>query len=414
MTRPLITTLFLTLVVINQLPQDTTAQSNNDQPLSVETVLIYALANSPVVKDIDATLATRLADAVETRLHLNPQLSGGVGLPVQPAGDADRTQVGATLSQPLRVSDFGARQAVAELLTNAASVEQRLALLELSQNVSSSCAKIWILQEQRKFLQEQRARAETTRQQLERAKSRGAIGGAEIGLFSAEFKKLTAQLLGVDADLGREQAILLRNSTLNAAGKTLSSPEKTLSAPLESILQGVRDRRLPIQARYELLHKIAAERAHLARQDAFPIISPQLTYQRTEDGGVFVGGGLQFDLPIFNRNQPDIARREGEAIAARARHEYYQGASFQQEIELMVESVHALRRQADTFENDIVPTLRSALKKYDEQFLAGTGTALTLWQTQRELSSAQQTTLELWMRFFVMRSELSILVGQHL
>ncbi len=382
--------------------------------ISFDSVLTHALAMSPLVKEVDAALAARLAESLETGLYLNPQMGAGVGLPVSPAGDADRTQLSLTLSQPLRPSDFGTRQIVAELLSKSADLEQRLSLLELTQSIYLSHAKLWILQEQRKFLSEQRERSRRIGEKVSIATARGALSKGEGGLFTAEYKKLTAQLLGVDADAAREQSNLLRLSTFPVSGRKFESPEKTFKVSAQSLTKDLHEGQLPIQSRYALLAKVSSEREKLARRDAFPAFSPQLSYQRTEDGGNFVGLGVQFELPIFNRNQADIMRRQGEAASALAKDAYSRSDVFREEITLFLASIEALQKQAETYEKEVVPSLMGALKSYDEQFSAGTGSVLSVWQAQREISNAQLAMLELWTRFFASRSDLSILTGQQL
>ena len=389
-------------------------EPKREEPISLESVLAHALATSPLVKEVDAALAARLAESLETGLYLNPQIGAGVGLPVRPAADADTPQISLTLSQPIRPSDFGARQAVAELLSKSANLDQRLSLLELAQSIYLSYARLWILQEQRKFLTEQRERARRISEKVTVATSRGALSKGEGGLFAAEYKKLAAQIYGVDSDAAREQSNLLRLSAFPVDGQTIESPDKALKVSPENLLNGLEEGELPIQSRYALLAKVTSEREKLSRRDAFPAFSPQLSYQRTEDGGSFVGFGVQFELPLFNRNQPEILRRSGDAAAALAKSTYSRSDVFREEVSLYLRSIEALQRQAETFEKDVVPSLIAALRSYEEQFAAGTGTVLSVWQAQREISNAQLETLELWTRFFTSRSDLSILTGQQL
>ncbi|MES2462706.1 MAG: TolC family protein [Armatimonadota bacterium] len=405
---------FFALVFTVSFAAATFGEPKRAEIVSFDSVLTHALSTSPLVKEVDAVLAARLAESMETSLYLNPQLGAGVGLPASPAGDADRTQISLTLSQPFRPSDFGIRQVVAELLSKSASVEQRLSLLELSQSIYLSYAKLWILQEQRRLLTEQRERARRISEKVTAATSRGALSKGEGGLFAAEYKKLSAQLLGVDADAAREQSNLLRLSAFPVTGRRFESPDKALKISADGLMQGLQEGDLPIQSRYALLAKVASEREKLSRRDAFPAVAPQLTYQRTEDGGDFVGLGVQFELPLFNRNQADILRRQGEAAATAAKDAYSRSDLFREEVTLFLRSVEALQKQAETYETEVVPSLLGALKSYDEQFSAGTGTVLSVWQAQREISNAQLAMLELWTRFFASRSDLSILTGQQL
>ncbi|MBD2231473.1 TolC family protein [Phormidium tenue] len=412
-----VTPYFVTLlsVVVVVIIAGSSAQADQKKgEVTFEDVLTQAISTSPLVKEIDSAIAIRLAESIETRLRLNPELQAGVGVPVDPAGDADKTQLNLTLSQPLRPSDFGARSAVSTLLSESATTEQKLSILELSQSAYLSYAKLWVLQEQKKFLVEQRDRARRISEKVEKATSAGALGKGEGNLFRAEYQKLRAQLLGVEADSARERANLLKLSTFSLEeGLPLELPPiELVGTSTESILQSVEEGSLPIQTRYELLAKVAREREKLARKDAFPAFSPQIGYQRTEDGGSFVGVGIQFELPFSNRNQAEILRRQGEATYARAKNAYSRSDAFREEVKLSLRSMEALRQQAETYKKEVIPSLVSALGSYEAQFQAGAETVLPIWQAQRELADAQLASLDLWLRMFTARSEVSILLGK--
>lgn len=408
-----VTPYFVTLLSIVVASSSAQADQKKGE-VTFEDVLTQTISTSPLVKEIDSAIAVRLAESIETRLRLNPELQAGAGVPVDPAGDADKTQLNLTLSQPLRPSDFGARSAVSKLLSESANTEQKLSILELSQSVYLSYGKLWVLQEQKKFLVEQRDRARRISEKVEKATSAGALGKGEGSLFRAEYQKLRAQLLGVEADSARERANLLKLSTFSLEeGLPLELPPiELVGTSTESILQSVEEGSLPIQTRYELLAKVARKREELARKDAFPAFSPQIGYQRTEDGGSFVGVGIQFELPFSNRNQAEILRRQGEATYARAKNAYSRSDAFREEVKLSLRSMDALRQQAETYKKDVIPSLVSALGSYEAQFQAGAGTVLPIWQAQRELADAQLASLDLWLRTFTARSEVSILLGK--
>lgn len=390
------------------------AETPQKPTLSLESVLATALSSSPLVKEVNANIANRLADAIDTKLKANPQLYAVMGFPSEPAGESDKRQVNVSLSQSLRLSDFGTRAAVAEIMESSADVDKKLGILGFTQEISLSYAKLWILQEQQDLLNEQRNRANSINGMVSSAIARGALGRGEGGLFAAELKKLNAITLGLQADTNRERANLLRLSTVSTRESRLAPPDRSLTQSVEEILNQLKEGTLPIQSRYRLLAQVSSKRENLARLDAFPTFSPQLTYQRTEDGGYFVGGGFQVDLPLFNRNQAEITRRQGELAAARAWDQYSTGDSFRNEIALRLESLTALQEQSLTYEREVIPTLKTTLDQFNAQFAAGTGTALTTWQAQRELRNAQQELLGFWFSYFTARSELSILIGQQL
>lgn len=381
-----------------------------EEKITFEVVLSHTLAASPLVKEIDAKISQRLAEALSVRILPNPELQVGVMF-LASQSDA-QNQYGASISQPFKLSYFGLRDTVASLLEQSGRADQRFSIIELVQNVRLAYVKLWALQQQKVYFVEARERARKTGRLIAQGSSKGLFGQGEEKLFTAELERASADLTGLEAEIKKAEAELLRFSTFSTAGQLLTRPIIMQPSDLEIILRDSTLGTLPIQDRFALLEKVSRERFKLAKKDAFPALTPQLSYSQNEDGFDFVGVGLTFEIPFFNRNQAEQLQRSSEQSAASAQRQYFQGPSFQSELGLLLESFRGSIAQAKAYEEKVVPALESAISAYDTQLRAGQGNILLVWQAQKELRGLQGQLLERWVKAFSNQSELMILTGK--
>ncbi len=159
-----------------------------------------ALKASPLVSTIDGEFATKLAEASEVVQRENPELEATVAVPV--AWDEDRgdSEFELKLAQPVRLSDFGERRAVSDLLQRSAAVEQRIALFKLLKEVELAYVGLWMVQQHAATLEGARKAAGTRARGIAEGASRGVYSEGDKQLFLAEAARLEAELLGVEGD----------------------------------------------------------------------------------------------------------------------------------------------------------------------------------------------------------------------
>ena len=386
------------------------AESKREDEVTLETVVAHALAASPLVKEIDAKISERLAEAVALRILPNPELSVGVQYPSFSTNA--KNQYGASLTQPFRISHLGLRDTVSSLIEQAASTDQRFAVIELTQNVRLAYVRLWALQQQRSYFTSAKESARKIGRFISDGGSKGLFSKGEEKIFTAELERASADLIGLESEIKKAEAELLRLSIFSVKDRTLNRPTVISDSELDALSSDTDGSTLPIQGRYLLLEKVSKERFNLSRRDAFPALAPQLTYSRNEDGFNFVGVGITVELPLFNRNQPEQLQRSAELQAAIAQKDYFQGSTFKSQIDLLVESLRGSVTQAKAYEERVIPALESAVTTHEKQLRAGQGTVLLVWQTQRELLELQGRLLEIWIRAFSNQSELVILTGK--
>ena len=404
----------LALLLASALVQPVSAEEASVQSIGMGEVRALALRKSPVVLALDSEYATHIAEAAEIELLPNPELEASVSVPVDWSERRGDNEFELSVSQPLRLSYFGTREAVAAVMKRAASSEQQAALFKLLKEVDLAYVRLWSLQEQRRSLESARRSAATRSRGVSDGASRGVYSDGDKKLFAGAAALIEAELLGVEGDIKATNGKLLGLIGASLAKYELTKPALASRLVLEEVQAKERASAIGVSQRTELLAELAAKQSTLARRDAFPEFTPQLTTSRSDDGTTFIGAGFSVPLPFRDRNQNQILQRDAELKAVRAKRDYGHSSEFQEEIASIVDAANLAMDEATLFETRIVPAFRDSLQFQEKQFAAGNGSLLQIWQTQRELFETQSKSLERWTKAFALRIELEILIGEEL
>jgi outer membrane protein TolC len=68
--------------------------------------------------------------------------------------------------------------------------------------------------------------------------------------------------------------------------------------------------------------------------------------------------------------------------------------------------------QAKTYEKEVFPLFREALKAAERQFESGQTSVLQLWQAFLSLNDANEEQLSLWVSAYGARTKLSLILGE--
>lgn len=390
------------------------ASAQTNSPLTLADARALALEKSPLVQSLDSDYASRLAEAVEVSLLPNPELGLGINFPVDWKESRGDNELELSLSQPLRLSYFGTRSAVSDLIKKAASAEQKAALFKLMKEIDLAYVNLWALQEQHRFLEAAHESALARSRGITEGVSRGVYSEGDQKLFGGEAARIDAEMLGAKGDRKASEAKLTALIGISMSGRTLAKPDLTTRLEADKVREKEKSNSIGASQRAALLTELAQSQSRLAKRDAFPEFTPQLLVSRNDEGTTFVGAGLTLPLPFSNRNQPEILKRDAELRAAQARRDYVENGGFRDEIAALVDAVNLAMDEAKLFETKVIPAFKDSLGFQEKQFAAGSGSIVQIWQTQREVFDAQGRALELWTKAFGLRIELEILTGQEL
>ncbi len=383
-----------------------------EMKLSLDAFRAHALAHSPLVAEIDRDYATRVAQALETELLINPELSGFQTWTRMYVGGANDPQSEVSLSQPLRISNFGKRDKVADLIRKAGDTERGIKLLEFTQQSTVNYVRLYSLQETVRVLTQAEADVATQVATVSKQVKEGLLSQGSEAVFQGEKARIEAQRVGTEGTLAALQSEL--SMTIGTTCKVVASaaPSFAKIGPAPALLDKARSSQMSEQTRLQVLQALATEQTRLAELDAFPIFAPRVVYQHTNDGGDFVGAGITVPLPLWNRNQPEITRTTAEQEASRRKTDIVTKGG----LELQVATTHAAavsaHRQVEVYTSRVAPSFRAALEAEQRAYQSGKGSILEVWQTFRAWNEAQVTGLALWQHAAMARARLSIVVGE--
>lgn len=380
--------------------------------LTLDKMLSEALAKAPLVAQIDASIADELGRAVETRTLPNPELDGEFRSKRGSNHSVEEDEYEIALSQPIRFSHLGLRQAVATLIERAAHEEQRVRLQEFIEGVRIVFAVAWAREQRAVQLDRAVKRTQSLLTKLKTGSSEGLFPRGEVKLIEAEGKRLAVSAASARGEALRAKAELMRQTGAGALVDTLQRPVLADLQPIDELLAKFGTRSLLSQTRVDAIERLREKEFSLAKRDAYPLLSPRIGFEHTDDGDDQINIGLAIELPIFDRNQGDRLRRQASLLAARRSVAYLRSVRYREEIKALHESAATRTAASGSFEHEIIPALKDALVAFDSQLKAGQGVLFQIWETQRELDDAYQQSLESWIQAETAKSELRIIIGE--
>ncbi len=374
---------------------------------TLDSVLDQALNESPMVKEIEVQIATQRSVGIATTTMKNAELDAEIRFPTSSGENRGSDEIAVSLSQPLRPSDFGARARVNRLIAATAKIDRQIELLGFSQRIALAYAKAWAMKRREGELKGYLKLTSAMEQTVKSASEGGFLSPGEGLLFGAEAKKVRYQLTAISTDANRAQADLSKLVGFSVEDR-LVRPEISKIPTLESLFENAT---LPTQERAKLALTLAKEQQKLSELDAYPSFAPKLVYERTNDSQDYVGLGISIDLPFSDRNQADRLVRSAEASAAQSQNRYFAGDGFKNEVRALSESLSASAALLNGYEEEIIPMLQEALRAEEKMLNSGQGSVFRVWQTLRELSSAEEETIERLIKFYTDKTELVVLTG---
>lgn len=382
------------------------------EELTLDTVLSEALANSPLVAQIDSSIADELGRAVENRTLPNPELDGELRSKRGAKREGEDDEYEIALSQPFRLSHLGLRQAVATLIEKAAREDQRVKLQEFVEGLRISFVVAWAREQRAIQLDEAVKRTQSLLSKLKTGSSEGLLPHGEVKLIEAEAKRLVVSAASAKGEALRAKAELMRQVGAGAPMGTLRRPIFADLRPIDELLAKFSARSLLSQSRVDAVERLREKEFSLAKRDAYPLLSPRIGFEHTDDGDDQINVALSIALPFFDRNQGDRLRKQASLLAARRSVAYLRSDRYLEEIKALHESSVTRIAESRSFESEIVPALKDALVAFETQRKAGQGVLFQIWETQRELNDAYEQSLDSWIQAETAKSELRIITGE--
>ena len=382
--------------------------------LSVDEFRAIALERSPLVAEVDSQYVREVAQAYDTEVFRNPELQvEQVFTGAKLRGDND-PQTNASIGLPLRLSNFGTKSRVADLLRQSGDVQRRAKLLELAQRLVLQYSHLYVLQRSEELILEAERRAAKKVELIHQGVKQGLLTEGDHQLFEAEKYRLQSQHAGLRASRAALQAEL---SVVLATPCQIKAIRPIASASLpsvDSLIAKAKESPLSETSRVDLLMRLNTEQRRLATLDAVPEIAPRIVYQHTNDGGDFIGAGVSVPLPLFNRNRGAIDRTSAELAVVERRRELFAAGGVEAQVRALRIAAESSAEQARIFDRNVVPSFEGALRSQEQIFAQGKGNVLLVWQMLREYNVAQREALAVSLVAVNARSQLSVVIGEEM
>jgi cobalt-zinc-cadmium efflux system outer membrane protein len=234
---------------------------------------------------------------------------------------------------------------------------------------------------------------------LDAVRARVAGGAAaEVDVELARIERGSAARARFDARLAAADALArLRGLVGLAPAAPLRLPEAVALPPpraadLASLIERARAQRAELAALASGRAELDAE-IQLLRRSAIPSPTLFVDLQRDLPGQVFAGGGLAVPLPLWRRQQGELAVARAER--ARATEELaVVEREVAEEVERAYQGEAAQRAMAELLDRDVLPAADAAIALTTEGWRAGKFDLFRLIQTTRDASDARRLYLE--------------------
>jgi outer membrane protein, heavy metal efflux system len=369
------------------------------QVLTLEDALARAEAASPLVRRARAERQAVAARDVGASVLLpsNPVVMGGAGPRREDDIGARGLQYFAHVEQTFEIGgQRSARRAVVSHALHTAELREQVARAETRARVRAAYVGVQL----------SLARVETASQRealvtklLDAVRARVAGGASSnVDLELARLERGRAARERVDASLAAADAAARLRLLL------AMPPAHPFLLPATAIAPPVRTNNLP-----DLIGRARAQRAELAalvsgreeidadivrlKREIIPSPTLFVELQRDLPGQYFLGGGMALPLPIWRRQQGELALARAERVRVDEELTLVD-RDVALEVELAYQAEAAQREMSQLLDKDVLPAADAAVTLMTEGWRAGKFDLFRLLQTSRDASEAKRLYLE--------------------
>jgi len=387
--------------------------------LSLDEALLRAETASPLVRR-----AHRARESVAAL-----RVGAGVLFPSNPAAfvtvgrrsdasqsmpPSDGVEWGLHLEQTVELAgQRGTRLAEVDRAIQAAVARERLARVETRARVRAAYVGALIAEAQVESARRREALAERVLASARARVQAGAASDVETHLAEAEhgrvsYERIEAELAAVDGTAELRRVLDLPPGTVVALTTALGQPTLPTS-PLDDLLTRAQLRREELRALEATRLQLDASVVRL-RREVVPSPTLFLDVQRQQPGQTYVGAGLGVPLPLWRRNQGELAQVRAER--ARTDEEI---AIAQHEIAAEVARLHrtslARRDEVSVWTERIVPAANANVELVTQGWRVGKFDLFRVVQVSREAGEARRKELEVLGTLWESSIELGRAVG---
>ena len=406
------------------------------QYIGQDGVSIEKLVESAGSRRLDLLAARQRLTIAEGRLvqaglRPNPVFDAEYGSPRFLAGEAEY-DFSAGLSQTLELGGKrGKRKVVAELELQQVRAEisalERQIAAEIRRKYATALAAARQLDVVERLLAADAELVRVTEARL----SEGDVAPLDLNLVKVESDRLRVQRIEARNQL--ETALLeIRGLIGFDAAEPLRLAPQTDRPPrlelgLSELTASALRERADLQAAL-IGERLGTAKINLARSQSVPNVTPSVRFSRTKGiidlpptaGGGFAGDldneltfGVSIDIPIFNRNQGEIASATGEQIQAVRNREFLE-ASIRRDVAIAYSQYRASAEKLVLYVTQILPRSEANLQTVRAAYAAGEFSVFEVVAEQRRLNESVTGYNEVLEKYYTALAALEVAVGTRL
>jgi len=370
-------------------------------PLTLEQALQFAEQTSPLVRraraERDAVAAREVGAAL--LMPTNPVLVGGAGPRRERTGPIEERGLEYFVHAEQTVEVGGQRGARREVVSRAlhtAALRIQVAQAETRARVRAAYVGAQLALARVAAATE---REELVAKLLEAVRARVAGGASSnVDLELARLERGSAARARIDATLAAADAQARLRLLVGLPPAQRLDLEQRIAEPavraaaLPALLARAQAQRAELAALAAGIDEIDADIVRL-RREAIPSPTLFVEVQRDLPGQIFIGGGVAVPIPVWRRQQGELAL----ARADRSRTQEEQ-ALVQRDVALEIERAFqaeaAQREMSQLLDREVLPAAQAAVELMTEGWRAGKFDLCRLLQTSRDASEARRLHLE--------------------
>ena len=375
-------------------------------PLTPGVAVTIALANNAALEADLAAIGIAQADVKDATLMRNPSIQTLLPVGLKPFEFLLNWPIEELWQRKKRV--LAAERSLDLLSTGL--VQNGLNLIR---DVQVAHADLWLAERRRGTLEESAALRERIAELTERRRKAGDATGLDVALALTDARsarELAARAQGdTQIALTRLRPLLGLRNDPRALTAALQEPVAIPGGLVDAAYAARPDLRAA-----ELAIEAAAYRAKWQRSRIFTMVSPMLSIKETGTPlKARTGPGLQMELPIFNRNQGQIARADAEVQQAAWRY-----AALRDRVEGEVREASARFQQAAQsrrqLAEEVKPAMEQSIAQIEKAYRNGDASVLNVLETTRQRFDVLLRELDAQAAEARSRAELERSVGKKL
>ncbi len=384
--------------------------------LSPDMAAILAVIANPDLRAVRDKKGIAQAQLLQAGILPNPQVSYSLDIPQ--AGATEGTVKGYNLGLNWDIVSLITRNAkMAAARNQAAAVDLEVAWQEwqVAQSARQHAYRLVLIDRQLAVGRGEEEGLQENVNTVKRALDLGYVTMVEMAAAQASLQKVHLQVLAIEQQ--QEQERLALNQALGLPPEQhlpLAPVASRISRPLPALtelLEGIQERRLDLLA-LKMGYQSQEEKLRGAVLAQVPKITIGFSHASDTTHVITSGFGITIDLPIFDRNQGNIAI---EHATRQQLFDEYTSRLFgaRADVAKLLANMASIRKQISSTEQSI-PTLRNLVQTYHRALLEGNADVLTYYNARDDLVAKQLDLLSLKLNLADQKVGLEIASGSYL